>query len=451
MRRWSCTLWLVCLLAAAGFVGVRLAAHDLPTDVLIQTFVKPEGSHLRVLVRVPLNAMADIDYPTRGPGGVLDLTRVAPALRDATTMWVIPAVRVFEDDMPLPAPRVEATRISLPSDRAFASYDEALAHVTGPALAPDVQIYWGQAMLDVSLDYDIRSEWSAFAVRPSFERLGVHVMTTLRFLPPGGAVRALEWSGNPGLVRLDPSWHQAALGFVRLGFAHILGGTDHLLFLMCLVIPVRRFRGLVAVVTAFAVAHSITLLASAVNLAPDALWFPPLIETLIAASILYMALENILAARFGHRWRVAFGFGLVHGFGFSFALRESMQFAGGHLLTSLFAFNIGVELGQLLVLLIVIPPLTWLCRVSRSERLATIVASAVVGHVAWHWMIDRGRALGQYRVYWPDIDAAFAAKTATWLLVLTVAGGVMWIGSLAVARFRPGAPTDPETELTPPR
>src|SRR5262249_28324691 len=71
---------------------------------------------------------------------------------------------------------------------------------------------------------------------------------------------------------------------------------DHLLFLGCLVIPFRRFRSLIAVVTAFTVAHSITLIASAYNLAPDALWFPPLIETLIATSIVYMALENIVFA-----------------------------------------------------------------------------------------------------------------------------------------------------------
>lgn len=437
MRPSSRTFAVLCLLLAAAFRGLPLAAHDLPTDVLVQAFVKPEGSRLRVILRLPLAAMADVDYPTRGPGGLLDLTRVTPALRDATTMWVIPGVQVFEDDVLLTAPRVEATRVSLPSDRAFVSYDEALAHVTGPAMASDEQLSWNQGTLDVLLEYDIRSERGAFAIRPSFERLGVHVLTTLRFLPPGGAIRALEWTGDPGLVRLDPSWRQAALGFVRLGIVHILSGTDHLLFLVCLVIPLRRFRVLVPVVTAFAVAHSITLLASAFDLAPDALWFPPLVETLIAVSVLYMALENILAARFDHRWMVAFAFGLVHGFGFSFALRESLQFAGAHLLTSLFAFNVGVELGQLLVLLILIPPLRFLWRVSSSERTATVVASALVAHVAWHWMVDRGRALGQFRVEWPVLDAAFAVKATTWMLLIVVAGGAMWLGSRLMPPRRP--------------
>ena len=116
-------------------------------------------------------------------------------------------------------------------------------------------------------------------------------------------------------------------------------------------IPFRRFRSLVVIVTAFTVAHSITLIASAFGLAPGGLWFPPLIETLIAVSILYMALENIVGAMsVQRRWMLAFAFGLVHGFGFSFALRETLQFAGAHLVTSLLSFNVGVELGQLLVL-----------------------------------------------------------------------------------------------------
>ena len=94
------------------------------------------------------------------------------------------------------------------------------------------------------------------------------------------------------------------------------------------------------IVTAFTVAHSITLIAAASGFVPDALWFSPLIETLIAVSILYMAFENIIGAtNVQRRWALAFGFGLIHGFGFSFALRETLQFAGSHLLTSLLSFN----------------------------------------------------------------------------------------------------------------
>jgi hypothetical protein len=421
----SHALKIVCALAVVWVVTARLVAHDLPADVLVQTFVKPEDQRLRLVVRVPLAAMGDVDYPTRGPSGLVDLTRIDRALQDAATMWLVPGFQVYENGVPIGRPRVAAVRISLPSDRSFSSYTQALEHVSGPSLDPDIQLYWNQAMLDAVIEYDIRSDQSAFAIQPAVARLGVHVVTALRFLPPGGAVRAFEFAGDPGIIRLDPRWHHAAFSFVRRGFTHILDGTDHLLFLVCLVIPLRRFRALVPVVTAFAVAHSITLIASAFSVAPDALWFPPLIETLIALSIVYMALENMLARRFDHRWVVAFGFGLIHGFGFSFALRDSLQFAGSHLVTSLLSFNVGVEFGQLLVLLLLIPPLNLLFRYAVSERVATIVVSAVVAHSAWHWMIDRGRTLGQFTFQWPDLDAALGADLVGWMLLLAIAAGVL--------------------------
>src|SRR6202040_1348151 len=192
----------------------------------------------------------------------------------------------------LPKPRVVETRLSLESDPSFASYDQALAHVSGPKLTNETPIFWDQLMLDVLFEYPIQSSESRFSIHPALDRLAARVAIALRFLPPGGAIRAFEFLGDPGLVHLDPRWFQAAGQFVKLGFLHILDGTDHLLFLFCLVIPFRRLRGLIPVVTAFTVAHSITLIASAYNLGPDSLWFPPLIETLIAISILYMALDT---------------------------------------------------------------------------------------------------------------------------------------------------------------
>ena len=384
----------VVLLACAG--GATLAAHDIPNDVTVRTFLKPEGARLRLVVRVPLQAMRDMDYPkprdTKN-SDLLDLARADATLRDAATLWVADYLDLYENGGKLPAPAVVSVRAALQSDTSFASYDEAIAHLVAPGLPEGTEFSWSQGLLDVLFEYPIHSDQSRFSIQPRLARLGIRTLTVLRFLPPGGAVRGFEFLGDPGLVQLDPRWHQAAWQFVKLGFFHILDGTDHLLFLVCLVIPFRRFRSLVAVVTAFTVAHSITLVASAYNLAPDALWFPPLIETLIATSIVYMALENIVFATqrqkkpesspstqreddrspisassavfsssLKRRWLVTFAFGLVHGFGFSFALRQTLQFAGSHLLTSLLSFNIGVELGQLLVLVLLIPALGLLFR-----------------------------------------------------------------------------------------
>jgi hypothetical protein len=415
----------IVLVAAILFVGAiaRPAAHDIPADVLVQAFVKPEGSRLRVLVRVPLGAMRDVSLPMHGQG-FLNLPVPDALLGDAARLWIAGGMTLDEGDRPLDASAIVAARVSLPSDRSFASYEDALAHVTGAPLAADTELPWNQAMLDVLFEYPIASDRSDFSIHPSLARLGLRVVTVLRFLPPGGAVRAFEYTGDPGLVRLDPRWHQAALRFVELGFDHILSGVDHLLFLFCLVIPFRRFGQLVLVVTSFTVAHSITLIASAFNLAPDALWFPPLIETLIAVSIVYMALENIVGVTSVHRrWMITFAFGLVHGFGFSFALRETLQFAGSHLVTSLLSFNLGVELGQLLVLALFIPALTWLFRRVVAERMGTIILSALVAHTAWHWMIDRADRLRQFS--WPTPDAAGLAMVLRWGIAALVLGGAL--------------------------
>jgi hypothetical protein len=410
------------------FVSLCLTteAHDIPADITIHTFLKPEGQHLYFLLRVPLKAMRDIEFPRRGPG-YLEMDRVDEYLRDAAEQWISNFTQIEEGRRQLPKPAISAARVSLESDKSFASYDEALAHVKGPRLPSNIDLYWDQAMLDVLFDYPIESDRSDFSIHPGFERLGLRVVTVLRFMPPTGVVRAFEFLGDPGMVRLDPRWYQASLTFVKLGFFHILEGTDHLLFLFCLIIPFRRFRALVAIVTSFTVAHSITLIASAMNLGPDALWFPPLIETLIATSIFYMALENIVGSNAGRRWMITFGFGLVHGFGFSFALHQTLQFAGSYLLTSLLSFNLGVELGQLLVLLLLLPALELLFRHVVAERLGTIILSAIVAHTAWHWMAERFDRLVQFQFVWPALTATFMLWIVRWLMVLVVLAGLLWL------------------------
>jgi hypothetical protein len=428
-----------------------MRAHDIPSDVTIHAYVRPEGQRLELLVRAPVAAMRDIVVPTRDDG-TLDLSRAEPAVRQAAFLWIADAIALYEGNRRLDAPRLIATRISLPSDRAFTAWSTARAHMTSPPLASDTRIATGQALMDVLFEYDIQSDQSRFAIDPGLARLGVRVTTVLRLVVPRtGTERAFELTGDPGLVRLDPRWHQAAWRFVTLGFVHILDGTDHLLFLLCLVIPFRRLRPLLIVVTAFTLAHSVTLIASALNLAPDALWFPPLVETAIAASIVYMALENIVGPehlrRFGgsqtsppfnQRWAIALAFGLVHGFGFSFALRETLQFAGSHLITSLLAFNLGVEIGQIAVLLVLVPALGLLFRYVVAERVGTIVLSALVAHTGWHWTTERWATLSKFE--WPAVTAAGVVSVLGWILAGLVVAAVFWATSLAVRGYRPVLP-----------
>ena len=445
---------LVPALVAVALViqAARPAAHDIPSSVLVQAFAKPEGTRLTMLLRVPLVSMRDFNFPAH-PGlldsAMLDVGKVAPMLKTAADLWLVPAMPMFEEGAPLPPPEVAATRISLPSDRSFESFDLALAHFSAPPLSDSTQVATSAALFDLKLEYRIKSDRSRFSINPLFARLGLRVLTSFRFEPPGQPERAFQFVGDPGLIRLDPSWWEAARTFVGFGFGHILDGIDHLLFLFCLVLPLRRFWQLFGVVTSFTVAHSITLFCAAFGLAPSALWFPPFIEVMIAISIVYMAVENIVVAAktwsgpfrrasdegpagpavavraFQNRWMIAFAFGLVHGFGFSFALQQTLQFAGTHLVASLFAFNVGVELGQLLVLLIALPLLALTFRYVVEERIGVIIASALVLHTAWHWMTERASALGQY-----DLSLTSPASLAVLLRVLMVVvavAGVMWI------------------------
>ena len=374
--------------------------------------------HLRLLVRSHLSCWRH-QPPERVPA--FDPGAPEPRRGD----FVDSISSYLRSDVRLPKPQVIATRSRFPRIA-----PRLLRRCAGPRYGDPAgyhEYLLDQTMLDV-IRPSIQSERSRFSIHPGLARLGLRVMIALRFLPSSGVVRAFEFDGDPGLVSLDPRWHQAALRFVGLGFLHILSGTDHLLFIFCLVIPFRRLRTLIPVVTAFTVAHSITLIASAYNFAPDFLWFPPLIETLIAASIVYMALENIAGAGSAQRrWMMAFGFGLVHGFGFSFVLRQSLQFAGSHLFTSLLSFNVGVELGQLLVLMLLIPVLQLFFRFAVAERIGIIILSALVAHTAWHWMLDRFVTLRQFRFEWPALDAVPVAMALRWLMSLLILAGVLWL------------------------
>jgi len=494
---------LAALAAVLLVLSGTVSAHDVPDDITVQAFLRPESGRLRLLVRVPLTAMRDVDVPTRGPG-YLDLERVEPALRHAATLWLAQAIELFEDGRPVGTARVAAVRVSLPSDRAFQQYESALAGVTGPPLDPATLLHWEQGALDALLEYPVHPTHGApprLSIRADFRRLAQSVTVVLRLSPVDGAVRAFEWRGDPGLVEIDPRWSQAALSFLREGITHVLSGPDHLLFLLCIAIPLRRLRSLALVVTSFTAAHAITLIGSAYGFAPDGLWFVPLVETLIAVSIVWMALENIVqgagasgageapvpaqAARgespaafdercippggvapplntpgirgrhalpagrlarldatrdfhhglLGRRWAITTLFGLVHGFGFSFALRERLQFAGSHLLTSLLAFNAGVEVAQLGVILLAAGAVAAAFRWVVEPRVGAIVLSALAAHTGWHWMIERGDVLRQFP--WSSIGASAVVTAGVWLMIAVVAAATaLAVRALLDARVR---------------
>lgn len=425
VRRLAAFLAVLVVLVAGWSVAPW--AHEIPSEVKALVFFKPEGQTLRVLVRAPLEAMTDIDWPMIGVEGVLDLPRTDPFLHDASTLWLGDNLFVTENGTALPYPKVAAVRASIPSDGAFESYEKALAQTTGPRLPDDTRLIKNQGAIDVVFEFPIQSATSQFAIYPRFARLGSAVQTLVRFLPPSGSERVFELHGDSGFVLLDPRWFEAAWRFVKDGFFHIIDGAEHVLFLLALLLPFRRLKTLVPIVTSFAIAQTLTIIASVYDMTPGALWFPPFVEFATALSILYLTFENVAAPKLERRWIMTFAFGLVHGFAFAFALQQNLQYAGRHLLASLVAFNIGIELGLLLLIVLLVPALSLLFRFVVNERLGTIILSTVIAHTAWHWTCDRYAQLAQYQFVWPVVDALFMALVLRWLMVLVVLAGAGYV------------------------
>ena len=421
---------LTLLLVATG--ASRAAAHDVPAELSITGFFDVNGERPELILRVPLILLGNIDLPKRGPG-YLDLENLDEGLASAERA-VAAAFRIDADGEPLHPVRIDS-RISLPSEQTFGTAEAARSAILGPPLAATENVFWNQGFFDVRMVFDPQPPGQTYTLLTNLPAgIAERSLVTLEFRAPEKSPRTLSIAGTTPEIVLDPRWYQAGVLFMTKGVEHILIGYDHLLFLLCLILPLRGdLRRLVGVVTAFTLGHSATLIPAALGLAPAAVWFLPLIETLIAASIVYMALENLLGFGSRFRWGLAFGFGLIHGFGFASTLTDMMQFAGGHLLSSLVFFNIGIELGQVLVLAAALPVLALIFRSAGIERSGMIVISVLAGHEAWHWTVERA---GGIRFDFVGFGEAYAALT--WIGLALLAALLLAL-ALSAARSR-GAP-----------
>lgn len=408
-----------------GCVATQSAtAHEVPNDVHVRVLLKASDGALHTLVRVPLQAMRDFDFPLVGPG-YLDIANATIPIRDAAMLWLAGDLNLTADGVPLAGQRLVAARISLPTDRAFETYTAAHAHVRKDPLPTDIELHWQQALLDVEFVYDIADPTAQLAIDPTLSRLSLATQTTLTFVLPDGAERRLHYQGDPGRLLFDPAWYQAATSFVTLGIEHVWSGLDHMLFILCLLIPFLHLKPMIAIVTSFTVAHSITLACATLDFVPTAGWFAPFIEMLIAASIVYVAFENMLGTSLHRRLATTFGFGLVHGFAFAYTLMMSLQFAGDHIAPSLFAFNVGIELGQIAVLIVAIPLLRGLLRYL-PERATILLLSAVIAHSAGHWLVERYATFALFELPEWSWNMAMLASGLRWTLALLVAAGFYW-------------------------
>ena len=190
-------------------------------------------------------------------------------------------------------------------------------------------------------------------------------------------------ASSPATIAAD--LRSVAPAMLRLGVEHILTGYDHLLFLLALVLVGGPLRSVLGMITAFTLAHSVTLAVAALGIwAPR----PTLVEPAIALSIAYVGIENCVALDLSRRWRLTFLFGLVHGFGFAGALRE-IAVSATQLPLALASFNVGVEAGQLTVLAAVLPLVSWLGRRAWFAHGGLQIGSVAVSAVGLFWFVAR--------------------------------------------------------------
>ena len=209
---------------------------------------------------------------------------------------------------------------------------------------------------------------------------------TLAELVAGG--RAEQFVLEPGRAYerriAEPRPWTTAASFLRLGIEHIFTGYDHILFLFGLLLVGNGLRNLVAVVTSFTVAHSLTLALATLGAVQPVPWT---IEAAIALSIAYIGIENLFVGNPRYRWKITFIFGLVHGFGFAAVLRD-MHLPRAGVAISLFSFNVGVEIGQVAIVSLMYPLLVLLAR-TRHRVLVTRIASSIITIVGLVWFYQR--------------------------------------------------------------
>src|SRR5690606_12102187 len=222
IRAWP--VMLVVLLIAVAPKAVF--ADEIPSRVAVQAFVKPDGDRLNLLMRVPMDALVEAQFPLRGDVGFVVFSEARGAMESAAYNEILTSIQLFEDDRYLSSPRLDAVRISLPSDRSFVDYESAMRNVNAAPLPDSMDLFYRSGFLDIHASYPITSDRARFSVDARLAGLGIETTTVLRYILADGSERTFSFIGNPGLVYMDPRWYQAVFNFVVLGFNHILEGAD---------------------------------------------------------------------------------------------------------------------------------------------------------------------------------------------------------------------------------
>ncbi len=412
--------FLVFVLSAILFSGGALAHFNLNQNVRIFHVVH-DNDGLTIMMRTP---MPYIVADKVGPMGSDGLPNPAPfttnEIQDGALMHLVDADALDRDPLTLaelvrnelvvqqagvrlPGRSIALRIYPLGQEPGFATKAEALqAFETEPGdLRQAGPVYVGDAVVDVMLQFSNASD-AAYTLSmladpglPEQDQtanliLDYRNVETRTYRAKGLLASPLEITGTAS---------SAAATFVVEGIRHIIEGMDHVLFVLCMVIGSLSLRALLARVTGFTLGHSVTLIMGFFGLAPSAPWFIPAVETAIALTIILAAADAVFQRpERKHSYLVAAGVtagvGLLHGFGFSFMLREILKVDAENVWQSLLAFNVGVEIGQLMIVLVTWPLVVMLRRMPATIWFgARTFIAASISVVAMIWAVERFSAL----------------------------------------------------------
>jgi hypothetical protein len=425
---------LTCILLSAAAAPLM---HDLPQDTVMHAFLRVQGSEAHLLVRVPLDLLHGISWPTNhGEYAIGDSQAAVNQALDALGHTIL----IWQDGERL-TPTNSSGQMAALGDLSFANPEAAAAHIAQPTEA-GLKIAVDLGYLDAHFIYPIRPAPAVFSIQSRVaEDLQDLSKLVVQFVPDrnnwGGAMTI---SAQSGRVALNPNRAQAALGFVLIGMQDLLTNADCLLFILCVMIPFRRARDFGALYVAFVLANFISLAGTAFGFAPDSVWFAAFVASVSAVMIFFLALGNIFGAH-SQRRRLWTGlFGLILGFEFAKLLAERLQFAGAHSQVALWSFAVGVDLGALLAFALIFVGLALILRGARAGRIGIIVLSALVAHASWHWMIDRLGLL--WPMPWPTMTTSGFYHLVQWIFAVLLAAGAYALAAQRIGATRSPASTE---------
>jgi len=416
LKRTIGIVFTICALWALSFVGAK--AHFLLNLNVRIIHVEHANDGLRVYLRLPMPYLV-ADKLGEAPDG--ELPDPAPfttnSFKGEALVHYVDFEAIAEDAEVLAmlvgnghiistaqegelTPEFRALRVHpVGTQPGFATLDEAKAVMAQePQIRPAGSVFVGDAVVDVELFYQVTAPVSNYTLSsnldPGLPGQEDTANLILDYVPGNQQVfRSRGLMEQPVEVSLS-KWDAAAT-FISEGVRHILEGIDHVLFVICLVISAKTISALLTRVTGFTVGHSVTLAMGFFGFVPSAAWFVPIVETGIAISIVYAAMLAIwprFAGDVGNRQMLVItaAIGLLHGLGFSFVLQKILQVDAPNIWQSLLAFNVGVEIGQVAIVLIVWPTLLLVKKLNvQLWTFARIGLAAGCMMIALFWTVER--------------------------------------------------------------